>query len=170
MIHIGTCARYTALALGVFAFGPASADDGFKILLQQGSWTVFKFEATKPGDPASYCSARSGEASAFFELLGTKEVSCLSAEARQWRFGDAKGEVGFGIGGSAIFVDSGQYFSNGLQICGGNGEVDGLISAFWSAQGSTIDVYRSLNRKLGSFPAAGREKALRAWKACRASL
>ena len=162
--------QHTLVVLSMFMSGYALADDGFTVLHRQGSWTVFKFIGEKAGDPPSYCSAKSGDASAFFELVGMEGISCMSAEATQWKFRKRKAAAGFMIGISGIFVGSGQYFSNGLQICGPNEEIDLLLDLFWEADGRTIDAYDHRKRKIGSFPGSGRETARRKWRACRDKL
>jgi len=157
------------LVLIVFSF-PARADDDFTVLYQRGSWTVFKFDGNKPGDPPSYCSAKSGNTNAFFELIGLKQVSCLNAEASKWSLRKRKAEGGFFVGGSGFYLDPVQYFSNGLQYCGSSEMVDIFIDSLANAGGQSIDIYDHKKRKIGSFPASGMKTVVRKWNTCKKSL
>lgn len=146
------------------------ADGGFTILYEANSWTVFRFVGGAAGDPPDYCSARSVQGTGFFELIGSREFGCLSAEDTEWSFNDRTGEVGFFVGSTGVFVDNGRHFTDGLQICADKASTDGLIDMIWPGDGATIDVYDDAHARVGSFPGSGRFDALDAWKVCRDGL
>lgn len=158
--------------LALLIAGPVRAGEGFSLLYQGDSWVVFRFEAKEPGDPPSYCSARSmgDDETSFFELIGTAEFSCLSAEASDWRFRKQEALGGFFVGETGYFWDPTRYFSNGLQYCMENQLADMFIASLAQAGGPDISVYDYRKQPIGSFPAAGMDRAVDRWSTCRNGL
>ena len=146
------------------------ADGGFTTLYEANSWTVFRFIGGSAGDPPDYCGARSVQGSGFFELIGSRDFGCLSAEDTEWNFDDRTGEVGFFVGSTGVFVDNGHYFSDVLQICADKDSTDALVDVIWTGDAATIDVYDDHRARIGRFPGSGRFDALDAWRACRDGL
>lgn len=177
---VGVAVLATCLALAAEAQGPS-------LLYDSGSWVVFRVDATDPSVSQTYCIARTGEASGFFELIGVQGISCLSAETADWQFVEGnRGRVGFFVGGSGFLLGPARYFANGLQACGPhestNAFVDMLVAPLESAAEKMIDVYsidvdetgpdgelnalKTLGDPIGRFPAAGMATAVEHWRSC----
>lgn len=150
------------------------AEGKFTTIFNRGTWTVFQFAGDAQGGMPSYCGARSGTKTEFFELIGTETTFCISGEASHWRFRKRKAEVGFFVGSSGFFLNPGTYFSNGFQYCDKREVVELMVDSLTLAQselgGKTIDFYDHRRRKVGGFPAPGMKQAVRKWKSCIDSL